>query len=75
MGVKTKKEKRIKKVKNICRNKIRKFLHLIIKHNEKEEEIICTPNHRFYIEEKGWTEAFKILSIITTILSNSGDYL
>ena len=54
---------------------MKKWLHLIIKHNKKEEEIICTPNHRFYIEEKGWTEAFKILSIITTILSNSGDYL
>lgn len=70
---KQKKEKRIKKVKNIL--KIKKWLHLIIKHNKKEEEIICTPNHRFYIEEKGWTEAFKILSIITTILSNSGDFL
>ena len=26
-----------------------------------EEEIICTPNHRFYIKKKGWTEAFKTL--------------
>ncbi len=28
---------------------------------KKIEEIICTLNHRFYIEEKGWAEAFKIL--------------
>ena len=28
---------------------------------KKIEEIICTLNHRFYIEEKGWTESFEIL--------------
>lgn len=74
MGAKTEK-KDLKKVKNILRNKTKKWLHLIIKHNEKEEEIICSTNHSFYIEEKRWTEAFKILLIITTILSNSGDFL
>lgn len=28
---------------------------------KKIEEIICTLNHRFYIEEKVWTESFEIL--------------
>ena len=65
------KKKELKKVKNIFRNKTKKWLHLIIKHNEKEEEIICTPKHRFYIEEKGWTEAFKLLENDELLLYNN----
>ena len=64
------KKKELKKVKNIFRNKTKKWLHLIIKHNEKEEEIICTPNHRIYVKDKGWIEASKILENDELLLYN-----
>ncbi len=55
------KEKELKTVKRQFRNKTKEWLHIIVQIEEKEEEIICTPNHRIYIKGKGWIKANEIL--------------
>lgn len=65
------KKKELKRVKNIFRNKTNKWLHLIVKINESEEEVICTTNHRFYVNEKGWIDAINIIENDELLLYNN----
>ena len=64
-------KKELKKVKRIFRNKTNEWLHLTIKTKDKEEEIICTKNHRIYINNKGWIEAKDILENDEVLLYNN----
>ena len=67
------KEKELKKVKRLFRNKTKEWLHLTILNEEtkKEEEIICTKNHRIYIKNKGWIAANEILENEEVLLYNN----
>ena len=67
------KEKELKKVKRLFRNKTKEWLHLTILNEETktEEEIICTKNHRIYIKNKGWIEANEILENEEVLLYNN----
>ena len=62
--------KELKKVKRIFRNKTNEWLHLTIKTKDKEE-IVCTKNHRIYINNKGWIEAKDILENDEVLLYNN----
>jgi len=64
-------KKELKKVKRIFRNKTNEWLHLTIKTKDKEEEIVCTKNHRIYINNKGWIEAKDILENDEVLLYNN----
>ena len=64
-------KKELKKEKRIFRNKTNEWLHLTIKTKDKEEEIICTKNHRIYINNKGWIEAKDILENDEVLLYNN----
>ena len=64
-------KKELKKVKRIFRNKTNEWLHLTIKTKDKEEGIICTKNHRIYINNKGWIEAKDILENDEVLLYNN----
>ena len=64
-------KKELKKVKRIFRNKTNEWLHLTIKIKDKEEEIVCTKNHRIYINNKGWIEAKDILENDEVLLYNN----
>jgi len=64
-------KKELKKVKRIFSNKTNEWLHLTINAKEKEEEIICTKNHRRYINNKGWIEAKDIIENDEVLLYNN----
>ena len=67
------KEKEIKKVKQVFRNKTNEWLHLKVVNEEtqKEENITCTKNHRIYIKNKGWIEAKDILENDIVLMYNN----
>jgi len=67
------KEKELKKVKQVFRNKTNEWLHLTIINEEtqKEEKITCTKNHRIYIKYKGWIEAINILENDIVLMYNN----
>lgn len=66
-------KKELKRVKKLFRNKTNEWLHLTIlnENTKKEEEIICTKDHRIYIKNKGWIPAYKIVANDEIILYNN----
>ena len=58
-GIRTKKtkEKELKKVVRLFRNKTNKWLHLKFKTKDTIEEIICTEEHPFFVPNKGYIKA------------------
>ena len=67
------KEKELKKVKQVFRNKTNEWLHLKVlnEKTQKEENITCTKNHRIYIKNKGWIEAKDILENDIVLMYNN----
>ena len=51
------KEKELKKVVRLFRNKTNKWLHLKFKTKDTVEEIICTEEHPFFVPNKGYIKA------------------
>lgn len=51
------KEKELKKVIRLFRNKTNKWLHLKFKTKDIVEEIICTEEHPFFVPNKGYIKA------------------
>ena len=45
-----------KKVKNTFVNETDELTHVFV----DGEEIVCTPGHKFYVPEKGWTSAIEL---------------
>ena len=45
-----------KQVKNTFVNETEELAHVFV----DDEEIVCTPGHKFYAPEKGWTSAIKL---------------
>ena len=57
------KQKELKTVKNIFRNKTKSWMHIFVYNKETDkEEIICTSSHRIYRVNKGWVKAENILA-------------
>ena len=46
-------ETELKEVKQLFRNETDEWIHITV----NEEEIVCTPNHPFWVPVKGWTKA------------------
>ena len=46
-------ETELKVVKQLFRNKTDEWVHITV----NDEEIVCTPNHPFWVPVKGWTKA------------------
>ena len=73
-------KKELKKVKRIFRNKTKQWLHLYIQEEDIEnnkisnEEIISTPEHKYYLPNlKKWISA-KSLEVGTKVLMSNGKY-
>ena len=43
----------LKEVKQLFRNETNEWIHITV----NDEEIVCTPNHPFWVPVKGWTKA------------------
>ena len=43
----------LREVKQLFRNETDEWIHITVNH----EEIVCTPNHPFWVPVKGWTKA------------------
>ena len=67
------KEKELKKVKQVFRNKTKEWLHLKVVNEEtqKEENKTCTKSHRIYVKNKGWIEAINILENDIVLMYNN----
>ena len=67
------KERELKKVKQVFRNKTKEWLHLKVVNEEtqKEENKTCTKSHRIYIRNKGWIEAINILDNDIVLMYNN----
>lgn len=68
-------KKQLKEVKQVFRNKTKEWLHLVVqntKTNEKQE-IVCTPNHRIFVKNKGWIKASQIIENDKTLLYNNDE--
>ena len=67
------KEKELKKVKQVFRNKTKEWLHLKVLNEEtqKEENKTCTKYHRIYVKNKGWIEAINILENDIVLMYNN----
>ena len=67
------KEKELKKVKQVFRNKTKEWLHLKVVNEEtqKEENKTCTKYHRIYVKNKGWIEAINILENDLVLMYNN----
>lgn len=66
------KKKSLKTVAQIFRNKTKEWVHLFVKNpkTNKIQEIVCTPNHRIYIKNKGWIKTIEILENDKVLLYN-----
>lgn len=69
------KKKSLKVVAQIFRNKTKEWVHLFVKNpkTNKIQEIVCTPNHRIYIKNKGWIKTIEILENDKVLLYNGGE--
>ena len=64
-------EKSLKKVVDLLRNKIKKWIHLLFELEDgKTEEIVCTEGHPFYVNNIGWVKSIDLLENDSILMYN-----
>lgn len=63
-------ETELKEIVQLFRNETDEWMHITV----GDEEIVCTPNHPFYVPKKGWTNACQLRAgdILVTL---NGEYV